>query len=102
MYASGAFSFPRTQPNKSLDASGGGVKTYPVATAPGSDFLVRRCLNEFALPRQLNRWAFPLMMNKLANICFSLVVALFFGGAAFGCPAGDDCPATEITINSFG
>jgi hypothetical protein len=42
------------------------------------------------------------MMNKLANICFSLVVALFLGGAAFGCPAGDDCPATEITINSFG
>ena len=41
-------------------------------------------------------------MNKITIACFSIVLLLFFCGAAVGCPNGDDCPATEITINSFG
>jgi hypothetical protein len=41
-------------------------------------------------------------MSKVTLVCFSLVVLLLSCGASFACPPGDDCPATEITVNSFG
>ena len=41
-------------------------------------------------------------MSKVTIGCFSLVVLLLSWATSSGCPAGDDCPATEITVNSFG
>jgi hypothetical protein len=41
-------------------------------------------------------------MSKVTLVCFSVVVLLLSCGASFACPASDDCPATEITIDSFG
>jgi hypothetical protein len=41
-------------------------------------------------------------MSKITTACSILFLLLFLCGASFGCPAGDDCSPTEITINSFG
>src|ERR1043166_3590613 len=48
-------------------------------------------------PGQLHRWAASLDM-KVAFACFSFVVLL----AAYGICSAQDCPATEIAVNSFG
>jgi hypothetical protein len=41
-------------------------------------------------------------MSKITIGCFSIVWLLISCGVSFGCSVGNDCPATEITINSFG
>jgi hypothetical protein len=41
-------------------------------------------------------------MSKVTMTCFSLVVILLTHGASSACPAGGDCPATEMAVNSYG
>jgi hypothetical protein len=41
-------------------------------------------------------------MSKITIACFSMAWLLFSCGDSFGCLVGNDCPPTEITINSFG